>query len=92
MCSLTTGTSIPLPCGNQTVYCPIGASGPTVVEAGYLALSITTQATQFAVVDCPAGANSTATQNICFAETLFSSGRYHNDKHFASPLVHMGTQ
>ena len=55
------GTTInPSPCGNATVYCPVGSLVPVAVQGGYFsapATGVVTNATDIMAqqLDCPAG-------------------------------------
>ncbi len=50
----------PVPCGNATVYCPVGSLAPVAVLGGYYsapAVGVVTNATNIMAqqLDCPAG-------------------------------------
>jgi hypothetical protein len=52
------GTTIPAPCGNASVYCPLGSTAPTLALPGYFtAPASPTNATDVMAlaVDCPTG-------------------------------------
>lgn len=56
LCVDPTGGSVaPIPCGNATVYCPLGSSWPLLTSPGNYSSGGTNTSTYYAFTVCPAG-------------------------------------
>jgi hypothetical protein len=50
-----TGTATPLPCGNSSLYCPVGSEAPVVVGAGYYSVGVVGSSVKFGRELCSVG-------------------------------------